>query len=170
MKMIHTGKKNCLAYIALGSNLEDPFKQIQSAYEEIKKLSDTHLLKCSSFYKSAPVGIVNQPDYINTVVEIDTALTPLELLKKLLKIELQHGRIRTFRNAPRTLDLDILLYGNLKINDDKLTIPHPRMTQRAFVLYPLMEIAPHCDIPGNGKISQLIKTCSNQKIERLNIS
>lgn len=167
--MSHFDKKNSLAYIALGSNLEDPLKQIQLANEEIKKLPDTNFLKCSSLYKSAPLGLLNQPDYINAVAEIDTALTPLELLNKLLKIELQHGRVRTYRNAPRKLDLDILLYDNLQLNDDKLTLPHPRMTQRAFVLYPLMEIAPHCEIPGHGKISHLITACSDQKIERLNI-
>lgn len=166
--MSHSSKKNSLVYIALGSNLEDPFKQVQSAYEEIKKLPDTYLLKCSSLYKSAPLGLLNQPDYINAVAEINTTLTPLELLNKLLKIELHHGRVRTFRNAPRTLDLDILLYDNLRLNDNRLTIPHPRMTQRAFVLCPLMEIAPHCEIPGHGKISQLITACSDQKIERLN--
>ena len=165
--MSNTNKKNSLVYIALGSNLEDPLKQIQSAFEEIKKLPETNFFMCSSLYRSAPVGLLNQPDYINAVVEIDTTLTPLQLLNKLLKIELQHGRVRTFRNAPRTLDLDILLYDKQQLNDEKLTIPHPRMTQRAFVMYPLMEIAQHCVIPGHGKISQLITACSDQKIERL---
>ena len=168
--MPYPDKKNSRVYIALGSNLEDPFKQIQSAFEEIKKLPETNFLKCSSLYKSKPVGLLNQPDYINAVAEVDTTLTPIELLNKLLKIELQHGRVRTFRNAPRTLDLDILLYGNLQFSDDRLTVPHPRMTQRAFVLLPLMEIAPHCEIPEHGKISQLITACSNQKIEQLIIS
>ena len=134
------------------TTITDADKLFKKGKEEIK----------TSFFK-----FKFHPDYINAVVEIDTTLTPLQLLNKLLKIELQHGRVRTFRNAPRTLDLDILLYDKQQLNDEKLTIPHPRMTQRAFVMYPLMEIAQHCVIPGHGKISQLITACSDQKIERL---
>ena len=168
--MLGSGKQYNCAYIALGSNLENPIKQIQSAYEKIAQIPDTDLLHSSSFYKSAPEGQLNQPDYINAVVSINTALTPLKLLDALLKIELQHGRIRKYRNAPRTLDLDILLYGNLQLNDSKLIIPHPRMAQRAFVLFPLIEIAPRCIIPGHGKIDKLAAACSDQVIEQLNIS
>ncbi len=168
--MVDTRKQHSDAYVALGSNLEDPIRQIQSAYQKITELPGTHLLQRSSFYKSAPVGRINQPDFINAVAKINTILTPFELLDALLSIESQHGRVRESRNAPRTLDLDILLYGNLQLNDNKLIIPHPRMSQRAFVLYPLLEIEPKCHIPGHGRIDQLITTCSSQIIERLNIS
>ncbi len=168
--MSNFGKQYNNAYIALGSNLEDPIWQIRSAFEKIARLPDTHLIQHSSLYKSAPAGGLNQPDYINAVAKINTSLTPFELLEVLLSIESQHGRVRKFRNAPRTLDLDILLYGDMQLNDDKLIIPHPRMSQRAFVLYPLSEIAPSCHIPGHDKIDQLIAACSNQIIERLNMT
>ncbi|SER29412.1 2-amino-4-hydroxy-6-hydroxymethyldihydropteridinediphosphokinase [Nitrosomonas sp. Nm51] len=158
------------AYIALGSNLDNPHKQINSACEEIDALPGMSLIQHSSLYQSAPIAQQVQPDYINAVAKIDTALMPAELLNALLIIERKHGRKRTFRNAPRTLDLDILLYNTLQLNSENLTIPHPRMTQRAFVLYPLMEIAPDCCIPGHGKINQLIAACSNQIITRLDFS
>ncbi|HNP52953.1 MAG TPA: 2-amino-4-hydroxy-6-hydroxymethyldihydropteridine diphosphokinase [Nitrosomonas nitrosa] len=168
--MPHPDNKYSLACIALGSNLENPINQIQQAYRELAELSGTDLLKRSSLYKSAPIGRMNQPDYINAVAQINTVLTPHELLNELLKIELQHNRVRESPNAPRTLDLDILLYDGLQLYSEQLTIPHPRMTQRAFVLYPLKEIAPDCYIPGHGRISQLITACADQMIERLNIS
>ncbi|PTN12918.1 2-amino-4-hydroxy-6-hydroxymethyldihydropteridine diphosphokinase [Nitrosomonas aestuarii] len=168
--MFHSDKKYSLACIALGSNLENPINQVQQAYRELARLSGTDLLKRSSLYKSAPVGRLDQPDYINAVAQISTVLTPRELLSELLTIELQHERVRESPNAPRTLDLDILLYDGLQLCSEQLTIPHPRMTQRAFVLYPLMEIAPDCYIPGHGRISQLITACTDQVIERLNFS
>lgn len=158
------------AYIALGSNLENPLSQLQQAYQELADLPGTTLLERSSYYKTAPVGRLDQPNFINAVAKINTTLTVWELLNVLLKIEHCHGRIRESLNAPRTLDLDILLYEDLQLSTDTLTLPHPRMTQRAFVLYPLMEIAPDCNIPGHGKIGQYIAACADQKIERLDIS
>jgi 2-amino-4-hydroxy-6-hydroxymethyldihydropteridine diphosphokinase len=155
------------AYIALGSNLNDPVSQIQQAFVALTQLPDTHLVKRSSLYKSAPVGKLDQPDFINAVAQVETILKPQQLLKALLEIEHHQGRIRQSLNAPRTLDLDILLYENLQYCDEGLTIPHPRMTQRAFVLQPLMEIAPDCYIPGYDCISKLLVACSEQKLERI---
>ena len=155
------------AFIALGSNLENPISQIQQAFDELKQLPGTHLISHSSLYKSAPVGRLDQPDFVNAVALIETHLAPHELLNALLAIELQHGRVRESLNAPRTLDLDILLYDNLECRDEALTLPHPRMSQRAFVLRPLMEIAPDCHIPGHGLIAPLLAACNEQKLEQI---
>ncbi len=154
-------------FIALGSNLKNPIFQIQQAFKALNQLPDTHLVKQSSLYKSAPVGKLDQPDFINAVAQIETTLKPQELLEALLEIERHQGRIRTALNSPRTLDLDILLYENLQYCDENLIIPHPRMTQRAFVLQPLIEIAPNCNIPGYACISKLLTACSEQKLERI---
>ena len=160
-------KKLSQAFIALGSNLENPISQIQRAFEELKQLPGTHLISCSSLYKSAPVGRLDQPDFINAVACIETYLTPHDLLNALLGIEHDHGRIRESLNAPRTLDLDILMYDNLECCDEALTLPHPRMSQRAFVLKPLMEIAPDCTIPGHGHIAPLLAACNEQHLEQI---
>ena len=160
------------AYIALGSNLDNPVAHIRQAYLDLNALADTSILRHSSLYKSAPVGRLDQPDFINAVAEIVTVLQPVQLLNALLKIEQNHGRNRdncNSLNAPRTLDLDILLYDNLRLESETLALPHPRMMQRAFVLFPLMEIAPDCEIPGHGKIDQFIVLCRHQTIERLDI-
>lgn len=155
------------AFIALGSNLENPISQIQQAFDELKQLPGTHLISHSSLYKSAPVGRLDQPDFINAVALIETHLAPHELLNALLAIELRHGRVRESLNAPRTLDLDILMYDNQEYRDGALTLPHPRMSQRAFVLKPLMEIAPDCIIPGHGHIAPLLAACDEQKLEQI---
>jgi len=171
--MCNSTKPLSHAFLALGSNLEDPYAHIHKAYFEINMLPYTTILKRSSLYKSAPIGRLDQPDFINAVAEIETALTPSQLLDELLKIEQRHGRIRNTQylpNAARTLDLDILLYDNLQLEIQNLVIPHPRMLQRAFVLFPLMEIAPDCEIPGHGKINRFIADCSGQVINRLDIS
>lgn len=160
-------KKSSRVFIALGSNLENPIFQIQQAVEELKRLPGTHLISCSSLYKSAPVGRLDQPDFINAVACIETQLAPHDLLNALLGIEHHHGRVRESLNAPRTLDLDILLYGDLSCHDEKLTLPHPRMTQRAFVLKPLMEIAPDCYISSYGHIASLLAACHEQKLEQI---
>lgn len=167
--MHRTKKSLSLAYIALGSNLNEPLIQIQKAYLELAELPKTYLLKHSSLYKSAPVGRLDQPNFINAAAKINTALSPFELLDELFKIEQRHGRVRESLNAPRTLDLDILIYDELQLDTETLTLPHPRMTQRAFVLYPLMEIAPDCFIPGHGKINRFIAACCDQMIEQLDI-
>jgi len=160
-------KKPSQAFIALGSNLENPISQIQQAFDELKLLPGTHLISQSSLYKSAPVGRLDQPDFINAVALIETHLSPHALLNALLAIELRHGRVRESLNAPRTLDLDILMYDNLACRDEVLTLPHPRMSQRAFVLKPLMEIAPDCTIPGHGHIAELLTACNEQKLEQI---
>lgn len=155
------------AFIALGSNLENPKQHILQAFDELAKLPTSRLLVYSSLYRSAPVGRLDQPDFINAVVLIETALSPQALLSALLTIEQQHGRIRKSLNAPRTLDLDILMVDDLQCNEINLTLPHPRMHQRAFVLQPLMEISPDCHIPGQGAIAQLLAACSEQRLEQV---
>ena len=119
-------------------------------------LPDTRLARVSSLYRSSPVGYLNQPDFTNAVAQIETALTPRALLDQLLGIERRYGRVRDFPNAPRTLDLDILLYGERIVQEPGLTIPHPRMHERAFVLVPLAEIAHDALIPGRGRVDELI--------------
>ncbi len=153
------------AFIALGSNLENPIQQIQKAFEELTLIPKTHLVKQSSLYQSAPVGRLDQPDFINAVGQIETTLTPYELFSELMAIEQMHGRKRESLNAPRTLDLDLLLYDDLVLQDKRLTIPHPRMFQRAFVLIPLLEIAPNHSIPGYGFIAQLTDHCKEQELK-----
>lgn len=130
------------AFIALGSNLQDPIRQVKNALSAIEKHANIHLLKVSSFYITAPVGYKNQPNFINAVAEIHTDLTPIALLKTVLDIELAHGRERPFANAPRVLDCDILLYDDVILQDKELILPHPRMLERGFVMIPLNEIAP----------------------------
>lgn len=165
--LMNSKKKLSEAFIALGSNLENPILQIQKAFEELAHIPEIQLAKQSSLYQSAPVGRLNQPDFVNAVIGIRTHLTPHQLFEELMIIEQIHGRIRESINAPRTLDLDLLLYDALTFQDKQLTVPHPRMFQRAFVLIPLQEIAPNCFIPGHGSISQLVATCIEQKIQRI---
>jgi 2-amino-4-hydroxy-6-hydroxymethyldihydropteridine diphosphokinase len=155
------------AFIGLGSNLEDPARQLQRAFADIGQLPGTRLLLRSSPYRSAPVGYTDQPDFVNAVAKIATALSPQELLQALLQIERRHGRERTFRNAPRTLDLDVLLYDDVQLHEHGLTIPHPQMHLRAFVLRPLLEIAPDCCIPGIGQALLAMKECQDQALERI---
>ena len=155
------------AFIALGSNLENPISQVRQAFDELDQLPSSKLLVYSSLYRSAPVGRLDQPDFINAVAKIETRLNPHELLSALLEIERRHGRTRKFPNAPRTLDLDILLYDDLKCQQHGLTLPHPRISQRAFVLQPLMEIAPDCHIPGYDAIAKLLAACNKQRVERI---
>ena len=154
-------------FIGLGSNLEDPPSQLQRALIAIDKLPGTQLLAKSSQYRGAPLGYPDQPDFVNAVAKIATELTPQALLQALLQIELQHGRERTFRNAPRILDLDVLLYDDVQLHEYGLTIPHPQMHLRAFVLQPLLEIAPDISIPGVGRADVALIKCSNQELERL---
>ena len=135
------GPEAVRAYVALGANLGDAPAAIRQALRDLEALPQTRLLQASSLYRSAPVDS-SGPDYINAVAELQTALAPHDLLAELQRLEQLAGRERPARNAPRTLDLDILLYGELRMDDEALTLPHPRMTQRAFVLRPLAEIAP----------------------------
>jgi 2-amino-4-hydroxy-6-hydroxymethyldihydropteridine diphosphokinase len=129
------------AYVALGANLGDAPATVRQALRDLDALPQTHVLRASALYRSAPVD-ASGPDFINAVAELRTGLSAYELLAQLQRLEQQAGRERPWRNAPRTLDLDILLYGGLQLDDPVLTLPHPRMWERAFVLRPLADIAP----------------------------
>ncbi len=151
-------------FIGLGSNLAAPLKQIHRALDSISQLTDTQLVQASSLYASKPMGPQDQPDYVNAVVKIETRLAPHDLLSQLQKIELSHGRERKDQRwGPRTLDLDIILYGDQEIQTESLTIPHYGMKTREFVLYPLHEIAPELLLPcGNSLISVLNRVSRNE--------
>ncbi|MEW6312818.1 MAG: 2-amino-4-hydroxy-6-hydroxymethyldihydropteridine diphosphokinase [Pseudomonadota bacterium] len=155
------------AYVALGGNLDDPRAHLTRAFAELSTLPQTCLTVRSALYASAPVGYLNQPDFINAVAELDTTLAPDALLRELLQIEQRHGRYREFPNAPRTLDLDLLLYDDCVLHRHGLTLPHPRMHERAFVLAPLVEIAPLCVIPGRGSAAELLSQLRGQALEKL---
>ena len=156
-----------LAYIGLGANIGEPRQQIEVAIEEIKTLRGTRFISASSFYRSAPLGYTDQPDFLNAVVGLETELPPETLLGHLKDIEHRHGRERSFPDAPRRLDLDLLLYGEQILATPELTLPHPRMHERAFVLQPLLELDAGIFVPGRGLASTLLSACSSQKIERI---
>lgn len=145
-----------IAYIALGSNLDDPMTHLRSALLEIEVLTSTSIQKISKFYRTKPIG-PDQPDIINAVIQIHTTLMPYDLLYALQAIELKHGRERLVRFGARTLDLDILLFDEIQMDDQELTIPHPRMQDRNFVLIPLQEIAPKLVLSQHGLIEDLIQ-------------
>ena len=197
------------AYVALGSNLDDPVAQVRAGAQALGTLPGTRLVRCSSLYRTAPVGVTDQPDFINAVCAADTSLPAGALMQALLDIERAHGRQRDIPTAmdggrfgllpsrgitpsmegrsagreavppgtnagavfrpggPRTLDLDLLLYGEMVCHEPGLTLPHPRLHERAFVLYPLSEIAPGLNIPGRGQVETLRAGCAGQAIERL---
>jgi len=155
------------AFIALGSNLDDPAAQVKSAMTALEALPLTRVLKCSSLYRSAPVGYLDQPDFINAVVQVETELAPHALLDAMLVLEQARGRTREFANAPRTLDLDLLLYDDRVLHEHGLTLPHPQMHRQAFVLQPLLEIAPECVIPCVGSAADAAKRCIDQQLEKL---
>jgi 2-amino-4-hydroxy-6-hydroxymethyldihydropteridine diphosphokinase len=150
-----------IAYVGIGSNLDEPRRQVLEALTELDRMPHTRVVKKSSLYRTAPIGHADQPDFINAVAQLETALPAERLLAELQEVEARHGRERSFPNAPRTLDLDILLFGNLTIRSGALTVPHPRMHERAFVLKPLLEISPEL-----GKRFSL-EACAGQTIERL---
>ncbi len=145
------------AYIGLGSNLDDPQAQLEKAIIALETIPSSSVVKASSFYRSKPVGPQDQPDYINAVVELDTELSVLVLLDYLQAIENEQGRERKIKWGARTIDLDILLFGNEIIINNRLQIPHVEMHNRGFVLLPLNEIAPDCVIPGVGAVSSLLQ-------------
>jgi 2-amino-4-hydroxy-6-hydroxymethyldihydropteridine diphosphokinase len=155
------------AFIGLGSNLVSPERQILTAFDEIAATPGVTLVASSSLYRTAPVGFDDQPHFVNAVAEVRTGLAPPDLLRELLAIERAHGRERTFPNAPRTLDLDILLYGDLIYASEGLLIPHPRAHLRAFVLLPLLELAPTIEIPGQGAARDWLARCGTQGIARI---
>lgn len=153
------------AYIGLGANLGDAIATIKRAATEISTLPGISSLALSSLYRSAPVD-ASGPDYINAVARIHTVMTADELLRALQGVELLHGRLRPYRNAPRSLDLDLLLYGDERIHSADLIVPHPRMHERAFVLQPLLELSPDIQLE-QGPVQSLLNACCGQMIERL---
>lgn len=155
------------AYVALGANLDDPEATVRAAIDALATLPQARLVARSSLYRTAPVGLAGQPDFINAVVALDCTLDPDALLNTLFAIERRFGRIRAEKNGPRTLDLDLLLYDDLVRDTAHLHLPHPRLHLRAFVVAPLAEIAPQCRIPGRGSVAAWLPAVANQHIERL---
>jgi 2-amino-4-hydroxy-6-hydroxymethyldihydropteridine diphosphokinase len=157
------------AYIGLGGNLADSRALLASARLAIAALNGVRETAFSSFYRSAPMGPSDQPDYVNAVLAVETTLPPHDLLKALQQIELSHGRVRTgLRWGPRTLDLDILLYADRQIQDPTLTVPHVGISEREFVLYPLAEIAPpDFEIPFKGRLADLLAACPLRGLQRI---
>ena len=145
-----------VAYIGLGSNLNNPERNVNDALKDISDLQHVQLIAASSLYQSAPVGVVDQPEFINAVCKVSVDIGPDSLLRYLLNIEAKLGRIRTIRNGPRIIDLDVLLFGELRYESPDICIPHPRMFSRAFVLKPLLEIAP--EIGASKNFSSMIST------------
>ena len=154
------------ACIGLGANLGDPRAALAAAIDALAALPESWLAAVSSTWRSAPIDS-SGPDYLNAVALLDTRLEPQALLAELQRIEREHGRERPYRNAPRTLDLDLLLYGDRRIDTPDLSVPHPRLHERAFVLRPLAELAPDRVIPGRGRVSELLLGVADQRIDKL---
>jgi len=158
-------------YIALGSNLQQPLEQLRSAVRAIGALSHSHLGRTSACYSGPAMGPRGQPDYLNAVLQLDTRLAPLALLTKLQAIEQGQGRVRTARWGPRTLDLDLLLYGDRCIDTERLVVPHRGMAERNFVLYPLLEIAPaNLMLPDGRDLDTLVSACPRGDLVRTALS
>jgi len=160
------------AFVALGSNLQNPIAQVEKAFIALTHLPKTQLIQKSSLYQTAPIDCIDDPqnpvpDFINAVAELQTELSPHDLLTALHSIENDAGRERPYINAPRVLDCDLLVYQNMVIDSPKLTLPHPRMHTRGFVLLPLFEIAPQLSIPIHGKIAELITPDLSKDIKKL---
>ena len=156
-----------VAYIALGANLGDPTATVNAAFAALAELPQTALAGCSALYRTAPVGILDQPEFVNAAACLNTELAPEALLDALLAIEQRFGRRRGERNGPRTLDLDLLLYDDRVIDTPRLTLPHPRLHLRAFVLCPLADLAPALALPGRGSLAAWLPAVANQGIVRL---
>jgi len=154
------------AYIGLGANLGDAKATLVAAFNALEALPESELMQRSSIYRSAPIDS-SGPDYLNAVARLRTALGPHELLAQLQSIERSHGRERPYRNAPRTLDLDVLLYGDQQFDTPTLIVPHPRAHERAFVLAPLAELSPGLVIPGRGPVAELHSALVPQRVDRL---
>jgi 2-amino-4-hydroxy-6-hydroxymethyldihydropteridine diphosphokinase len=155
------------AFVGIGSNQGNARAHVLSAFDELARLPDTFVAARSALYRSAPVDAPGQPDYVNAVAALDTELSAAQLFGALQDIEQRHGRERPYANAPRTLDLDLLTYGDTMLASPMLTLPHPRMHQRAFVLRPLLEIDPRAEVPGRGRAADLLAACSDQRVEPL---
>ncbi|MBY6191538.1 2-amino-4-hydroxy-6-hydroxymethyldihydropteridine diphosphokinase [Microbulbifer agarilyticus] len=154
-------------YIGLGSNLADPAGQLRSALNAMAEIAHTRLIESSPFYTSAPVGPGEQPDYVNAVAALDTDLSAEALLDALQAIENAHGRERTVRWGARTLDLDVLLFGNHTLATDRLSVPHPRIPERNFVLVPLADVAPDLVMPDGTPLHALLDQCPANRLHRL---
>ena len=148
-----------VAYVGIGSNLDNPRAQVLQAFQDLDRLPHTRVVKKSSLYRSAPLGYAEQPDFVNAVALLETGLPAGRLLAEMQEVEVRHGRSRSFANAPRTLDLDLLLFGTLELDSENRKLPHPRMQERAFVLKPLLEIAPQLPFG--------LDSCENQRVERI---
>lgn len=159
-----------VAYVGLGSNLGDPRLQLTSALEALDRIEETRLLRQSDFYRSKPWGIVDQPEFLNAVAELETRLDPVRLLDELLLVERKAGRQRdSTRWGPRIIDLDLLLYGSQQIRMDGIEVPHPRMFERSFVVLPLAELRPDLDVPGHGAIADAVASIDAGSCRRLGI-
>jgi len=154
------------AFVGVGANLGDALATARAALQALGRLPDTRLVACSSLYRSAPVE-ASGPDFINAAAELLTTLPALALLHRLQAIEQEFGRLRSVRNAPRTLDLDLLVYGDVVLSSDELTLPHPRAHLRAFVLLPLSEIDPRISLPGLGPIAPWLARAADQAIDKV---
>ncbi len=156
------------AYIGLGSNLQDPRAQVEGGLAALAQLPESHCVACSALYGSRPLGPLPQPDYVNAVAALETRLAPHALLDCLQALEERQGRVRDgVRWGPRVLDLDLLLYDELILDDPRLILPHPGLSQRDFVLYPLYEIAPQLNIPRLGSLEQLVGRCRDRGLSRM---
>lgn len=155
------------AFVGLGSNLQGPLQQIQQAFRSLARLPASRLVERSRIYLSDPVGPADQPCYVNAAAALDTELDPDDLLRALQQIERQQGRVRVERWGPRTLDLDLLLYGEQVIESRHLTVPHPHLHQRAFVLLPLRDLDPALVIPGHGRVDVLLSRLETTGVQLL---
>ena len=156
------------AYVGIGSNLGEPLEQVRRARDALAELPKTRLVEISPLYRNPAVGPGEQPDYVNAVAAIETRLEPHELLDALLVIEANQGRIRgAVRWQPRTVDLDLLVYGDRTIRDQRLTVPHPHIHERAFVLKPLLDLAPDLDVPGHGPVATLLSDVPGGLLRRI---
>ncbi|SFE72945.1 2-amino-4-hydroxy-6-hydroxymethyldihydropteridine diphosphokinase [Trichococcus pasteurii] len=157
-----------IVYIALGTNLEPRATHLEKALELFRSLPDVEVKRVSSIYESKPVGYLDQPDFLNLVFEADTDLLPMDLLDSCQNIEQELGRVRTIRFGPRTLDVDIVLYGVESIEEERLTVPHPRMQERSFVLLPLQELNPEFVVPGwNKTVNELVAELPPEDLEEI---
>lgn len=156
-----------LAYVALGSNLGEPRQRILDAMAALDALPRTRVLLRSHLYRTPPWGVLEQPAFVNAVVQLETALAPHALLDALLMLEQAAGRVRGVRNGPRTLDLDLLHMDDVQLEDARLSLPHPRIAERAFVLLPLADVAPGLVLPGQGCVRELLAAVDTQGCERL---
>ena len=155
------------AYVGLGSNLDDPATQIRRAIDRLAEVGDTEVVAVSSMYRSAPFGPVEQPDFLNAVAHLRCRLSATELLRRLLQLERAQGRVRGERWGPRTIDLDLLVFGDEVFEKSELTLPHPGIAARNFVLLPLQEIAPDLVIPGLGRVADIAVDMDEPRISRI---